>query len=67
MDRSDTLIIVGKGNNLSTFVNNYDLYKHFDVLGLNDVILLDDINFKYYIQQDFIVINGEIKDIKKKD
>lgn len=52
-NKNDTLIIVGKGPNLDSFMDKYTIYKDFDKLGLNNSILNKKIKFKYYFQQDF--------------
>lgn len=49
----NTIIIVGKGPNLDEFINNYKYFKKFKKLGLNNSILVKDIKFDYYFQQDF--------------
>lgn len=53
LDTKKTIIIVGKGPNLDKFIDNYDKFKRFDKLGLNNSILIKDIKFKYYMRQDF--------------
>lgn len=56
-----SIIIVGKAPNVETFIKNKDKYKNFDKMAINSAVYFD-IDFKYYIQQDFLkVSNNEFK------
>jgi hypothetical protein len=52
-DIKETIIIIGKGPNLDDFITNYDYFKKFTKLGLNNSILIKEIEFDYYFQLDF--------------
>ena len=53
LNPQDTIIIVGKGPNLDNFIDNISSYQKFKKIGLNNVILTNEIKFDAYMQQDF--------------
>lgn len=56
INKNNTIIIIGKGPNLNDFIKNYDKFKNFKKIGLNNSILTKEIKFDYYFQQDFTLI-----------
>ena len=51
-NKDKSIIIVGKAPNVEYLLNNKDKYKDIDKMALNHAVHYD-LDFKYYIQQDF--------------